>query len=99
LPIHPPSRRLSIGIGARYFIKSLTAQSNVGSSRQGDGDPREARHKPRESSIGRVWQQKGGITSPSQVAPEWQQEEENEEICDIMITSLISVYLSQVMFW
>jgi hypothetical protein len=66
-----PSRRLSIGIRARCFIKSLTARSDVGSSRQeGDGDRREARHKPRESSIGRVRQQKGGITSPRQVAPD-----------------------------
>ena len=33
----------SISIGARYFIKSLTARSDVGSSRQeGDGDWREA---------------------------------------------------------
>jgi hypothetical protein len=76
----PPSRRLSIDIRARYFIKSLTARSDVGSSRkEGDGDWREARYKPREGSIGGVWQQEeGGITSPRQVAPEWRQEE-NEE--------------------
>jgi hypothetical protein len=75
-----PSRRLSIGIGARYFIKSLTARSDVGSSRQeGDGDRREAHHKPREGSIGGVRQQEeGGITSPRQVALEWRQEEENK---------------------
>jgi hypothetical protein len=81
LPIHPPFRRISIGIRAWYFIKSLTARSDVGSSRQkGDGDRREARHKPWEGSIERVRQQEeGGITSPRQVAPEWRQEEENEE--------------------
>ena len=61
--------------------QSLTARSDVERSHQeGDGDRREARHKPWESSIGRVRQQEeGGITSPRQVAPEWQQEEENEE--------------------
>jgi hypothetical protein len=49
----PPSRRLSIGIRALYFIKSLTARSDVGSSRQeGDGDRQEAHHKPQEGSIG-----------------------------------------------
>jgi hypothetical protein len=76
-----PSRRLSIGIRARYFIKGLTARSDVGSPRQeGDGDRREAHHKPRKSSIGRIRQQEeGGITFPRQVAPEWRQEEENEE--------------------
>jgi hypothetical protein len=39
-----------------------------------------SRHKPQESSIGRVRQQEeGGMTSPRQVAPEWRLEEENEE--------------------
>jgi hypothetical protein len=48
-----PSRRLSIGIKARYFIKSLTARSDVGRSRQeGDGDRREARPNHGKAPLG-----------------------------------------------
>lgn len=46
------------------------------SRQEGDGNG----HKPREGSIKGVRRlRKGGITSPRQVAPEWRQEEENEE--------------------
>jgi hypothetical protein len=63
LPINPPSRQFSIGIGAWYFIKSLTARSDVGRIRQeGDGND----HKPREGSM-RESGAKGREESPPRV--------------------------------
>jgi hypothetical protein len=80
LRLFTPSRQLSIGIRARYFIKSLTTQSDVGRSRQeGDRDRRQTR-KLRENSFERVRPQaQEGILFLQQDASEGRQEEEDEE--------------------
>jgi hypothetical protein len=70
-PIHPPppSRPLSIGIRAPYFIKSLTTRSDVGRIRQeGDGNghshgkapSKESGAKGREESPPRVKSHRSG---------------------------------------